>query len=444
MLRPLVALLVACVLLPASEPTPEEVEILTLMNRFRADPTGEVARWGGKPQGWVAQNVDWAMFEKEMSELKPAPPLVFDLSALTSARSHSTYMIHNGLGHDELADKQGFTGKSFSDRMKAAGFVGSPGGENCFRDAPSALGSHIGFIIDTGPGGPGGMQPGRGHRTNMINPGFSVVGPGAVQHSGRFSVTHNFGRGKNRAAGGEVFTDTNRNGRFDAGEGRGGVVIRTADGKASTTTWASGGYVLVLHSSAEVVLVAGDGGYQQRFPAGKDNVCFSWNVPPQADLDRADALLAALGDAAGDPAQDERLFRKLVDLHLATEGLALDPGRQTRIDSLVKPVVPGITATKQAITAALATAPTELPQALKGPQKTYRGTALAAWLAEAERVGEAAAAVANLEKHPSVSRRDVQKLHDLLTQAAEAMRDGSFRSRMSELAGTVAGRLQRL
>jgi Cysteine-rich secretory protein family len=440
--------LAALAVLPGAEPTAEEVEILELMNRFRADPQGEVDRWGGKPEGWVAQGVDWAMFVKEMQALKPAPPLVFDLAALQSARSHSTYMIHNGLGHNEQKGKQGYTGDSFSARMKAAGCTAAAGGENCYRDAPSALGSHIGFIIDTGPGGPGGMQPGRGHRMNMINPGYTVVGPGAMPHSGRLSVTHNFGRGKNRAAGGVVYTDANRNGRFDAGEGRGGVAIRTADGKASTRTWASGGYVLSLPSAGEVVLVAGDDaqGYRQSFPAGKDNVAFSWNVPPQADLDRADALLAAVGDASGDPAADARLFRKLVDLHLATRGLALDPARQDKIKGLVAPVAPGIAAAQQAVTAALAGGDAKaLAAVLEAPQRTYRGTAFATWLDEAEQVGKAATAVANMEKAGAeAARRDVQKLHELLTQAASSLSAAEFRARMNTLAGTVAARLQRM
>ena len=69
--------------------------------------------------------------------------------------------------------------------MKAAGFTGSDRGENCFAAANNAWQSHVGFLIDFGPGGTGGMQAGRGHRINMASPGSNVVGPGAVANGGQ-------------------------------------------------------------------------------------------------------------------------------------------------------------------------------------------------------------------------------------------------------------------
>ena len=206
---------------PYPEPTAEEVAILDYMNRFRADPSGEADRINSASDlpGFFWKGVDRAMFTAEVKALKPAPPLVFDLQALKAARQHAHYMIVNNiLTHVQKAGSPGFTGKSFSDRMKVAQFKGSPGGENAFRDAGNAWQSHAGFIIDFGPGGPGGMQKGRGHRRNMISTNFNVVGPSALPHSNRFSVVHNFGKVKGRFVGGVIYTDRNKNGAFDPGE----------------------------------------------------------------------------------------------------------------------------------------------------------------------------------------------------------------------------------
>src|SRR6185436_3640692 len=92
---------------PDPEPTVDETLILELMNRFRADPVGEVERLlkPGESNPW--RGVDWAMFTKEMKALQPAAPLVFNLKLLDAARKHSHYMVLNGLTHIEEPNKAG-------------------------------------------------------------------------------------------------------------------------------------------------------------------------------------------------------------------------------------------------------------------------------------------------------------------------------------------------
>ena len=165
---------------PSREPTPEETLILEYMNRFRSDPRGEAGIILGAVK--KGNGVDWKMFEKEMKQLKPSPALVFSLELLDSARNHSWCMIHNGLGHEEVPGRKGFTGRSPGDRTKVAGYRGRGAGENAFAASGGPWHSHWGYIVDAGPGGSGGMQPGRGHRRNMLCPGYREVGPGGIPY----------------------------------------------------------------------------------------------------------------------------------------------------------------------------------------------------------------------------------------------------------------------
>jgi hypothetical protein len=424
---------------PSPEPTDEETVILEYINRFRADPAAEADRiLAAKGRLWTPKGLDWQMFEQEVKALKPAPPLVFDLAALASARRHSFYMLHNGLGHVEEAGKEGFTGKSFSDRMKAAGFAGGPGGENCYRDSGGAEHSCMGFIIDFGDGGPGGMQPGRGHRTNLANPGFNVMGPGALPHGGnRLAVTHNLGRVKGRFAGGVVYVDRDRDGAYDAGEGRGGVVVTTADGKARAITWTSGAYALPLPGDAAGELVAEAGGlrYALPFAAGKDNLTFSWAIPPEEDLKRADMLIARVEALPDDGGQTRSRFTSLVELHLTATVLCLDPPRRERVAALTAVVGPQVVADTAALLAAVDGDDAAAAAALvRAGRQTYRGTAREPLYLDAAVFLEAKRAVGNVVARPEAfTGAQKAKLVELVAQTREKVVTGEFLTRVDAL-----------
>lgn len=430
---------------PSPEPTADEVQIVELMNRFRADPKAEAARiLALKGQYWHPADVDWTMFQTEMAAIPAQPPLVIDLEALASARRHSFYMIHNGLCHDEVEGKEGFVAKGFAERMKAAGFGGAPGGENCFRDSKDAVNSHFGFIVDFGKGGPGGMQPDRGHRTNMARAGINVVGAGAVPLSdGKgLSVTHNLGTVKGRFAGGVVYVDKNRNGAFDPGEGRGGVTVATADGKATTLTWASGGFTLRLPGEAATAVVVSNGAqkYQVAAPAGSANVALSWAIPPEEDLKQADKMISEVEAIADTPANQTRRFKALVNLHLATAVLCLDPPRAAKVQALTGAVAAQLAEAKTAVLAAA-----DLPDAAKARPavdaglKTFAGTAAEAWFKEGDTWTKAATAVANVEKTPErFTPKQRLDLMGLIGKARDACALGEWKARYTALQVRVA------
>ncbi|HYG76712.1 MAG TPA: CAP domain-containing protein [Planctomycetota bacterium] len=408
------------------EPSAEEVLILEYMNRFRADPVAEADRLapGGEKiaaaRMSVPGNIDWEMFKKEVKALKSAPPLVMNLNLLDAARKHSHYMILNELTHVEDPSKPGFTAKDPGERCKLAGYPPGMYGENAFRDAGSVMYSHAGFIIDWGEG-PGGMQPTRGHRANMINREFREIGAGALPHNNRLSVTHNFGaRNVPRLAGGVVYFDKNGNNFYDIGEGVGGVTITAADG-STTSTWKSGGFALDLKGTAATTLTAEFQGqkYTKTFEAGKDNIKFDWIVPEKVALDRADQLLAAV-DKVKDTSTPA-YFRAVVALHLGVRGLSLSSDRQKRIDDLTKTIGPELdTRQKNVLEAMENMDPQKFQKVLGESRKPYNGTVAETWFKEAEVTANMKLGVANFQKQAAVAKPSPQDRKTLASQL-EAM-----------------------
>jgi hypothetical protein len=388
---------------PDPEPTPEETLTLELMNKFRADPKAEGERIfsevkAGKTS-WLGDGVDMDMFLQEMKALAAAPPLVFNLKLLESARKHSFYMIHNGLGHVEENGLKGYVAKEFSERIRAAGYVGNTGGENCFAKGPGIYFSHIGFIIDRGPGGTGGMQPARGHRMNMISAGFREVGAAALPDNKVFSVTHNFGaRRVPRLCGGVMFMDRNNNGFYDIGEGLGGVKISAGAG-GSTQSWKSGAFTLDLKNNEKATITAEFSGiaFAKTFEAGAQNIKLDWNVPEKESLDLADKLLKKAGEVAN--RQTPQFFNAVVELHMACGGLALDAERSNKIRELTKDVGPQLAAAQLAVREALANFDAKkFPNVLQTGQKPFTSSPAGAWFKEAGIVGTSKAALLNFER----------------------------------------------
>ena len=416
----------AAVYQPSSpEPTDDEVVILELMNRFRADPVGEADRIlnAGNLPSWFWRGVDRAMFESEMKALKSSPPIVFDLQALLSARQHSHYMmINNKQGHSQTKGKPGFTGAKFSDRMRFAKFSGSPGGENAFMQSGSAWESHAGFIIDFGPGGEGGMQKGRGHRKNMINPRFNVVGPGALPNGGGLSVVHNFGTVKKRFIGGAIFSDANRNGIYDPGEGYANVEMKLEGSGTSTATWKSGGYTMEIPKGAETLVIK-VAGLENRIPLaeGSDNIRFSWAVPPEEARKAADALITKVTELEDTERNKSKRRVALVNLYMGAQELDLDQQRKVTIEQLTATVAKELQDAQAAYLSAIEANDERTLRTLKRDFKLWRGSKAADWFAQAEILGRAAKGVVGWrsakEAGQAIDERNVKKLIKALEAA---------------------------
>lgn len=243
-----------------SAPTANEQYLLELINRGRADPSAEAARYNiglnaGLPAGTISTS--------------PKQPLAFSPLLNTAARGHSQWMIDtNNFSH------VGQGGSNAGDRMQGAGyrFVGAWGwAENISwkgTTAPASTINYIEYLNDRHAD----LYSRPGHRVNQMHDSYREVGLGVVQ--GRFTsgsttynalmITEDFAvSGTSVFLTGVVYDD----GRVKAdrfytpGEGLGGVTmaaVNHADGQRITAkTWASGGYSLPLPAGTYTVTASG-------------------------------------------------------------------------------------------------------------------------------------------------------------------------------------------
>lgn len=315
---------------PDPEPTPEETLILEYINRGRADPPAEGARIASAGRKYTG--IDLKMFRKEMDQIKPSAPLVFNLDLLKAARRHAHYQILNGQGHDEIPGKKGFTGKDPGERVKVVGYGYQGVAENVFVDGRSPWHAHGEFIVDRGDDGTGGMQPGRGHRVNVFGDTFREYGGSYLPHSSKASVTQVFGtRGGGRFAGGVAYVDRNKDGFYDIGEGMGGIQM-TGGGK-TVKTWKSGAYCLAIGRGKVAITAAyNDHKYTKTLPAGPDNVKFDFVIPQTADVKRVKTMLAMV--RRYEDTNNKRHFRAIVNLILKTQNAVIDNATREKITAV--------------------------------------------------------------------------------------------------------------
>ena len=267
---------------PDPEPTPEEVLLLELINRFRIDPVADAQRIRANPGVHAAKRtIDWTQFEAEIAATKAAQPLVMNLKLLLSARRHAYYLsVNNKRGHVEEDALSGFTGEKMPQRVVEAGYQWTSWYENVYV-APSAWDVHAGFVVDFSHKSADGMQEGRGHRVNMLRPELREIGTGTFPRENDTVYTEGFGnrKGVARFIGGVVIVDRDADGFYDVGEGVGGVTVTSSDG-AQTKTWKSGGYTLELQTTDAVTLTFTKGRRKQviEVPAGDTNVKVDWSM----------------------------------------------------------------------------------------------------------------------------------------------------------------------
>lgn len=307
-------------------PSAEETQSLIFLNQLRADPIWETERILFGAQGGISgmRHLDHEKCRQEMVQLKPVPPLVYNMLLTTSARHHARYMIiNNTVNHDERQGHEGFTGVSPAQRIIAVRYPGMPMGENVYRNAVTAWNSHRGFIIDWGPDADG-MQSPRGHRLSCMSSYNREIGIASVRFEKKryFATCHNFGnnRAVPRFIGGVFFRDANANAYYDLGEGVGGIRI-TADSGEETQTTASGNFTLPMqHRNACSIRVQHDGQtFTWTYSAGNENVWLHAVVPDKGERQKVDALLLAYETSEKMQADILRVWWKTRHLSMSQE-----------------------------------------------------------------------------------------------------------------------------
>lgn len=226
------------------DPTAEEIQMLELINRARADAAAEAARLKATTDPDVLAavsyfNVNFNAMTNQFAELtQTTQPLSMNARLLASARLHSLDMFNNVFqGHDSSANPlpPNEPGDSLLTRIERQGYSYGALAENVFAYAQNTWHAHAGFNIDWG-NGPDGMQNPAGHRLAIHNPDFREVGIGltwgtntiGANSVGPLLVTQDFGTAPGGGLPfitGVIYDDANTNNLYDPGEGIGGVRI---------------------------------------------------------------------------------------------------------------------------------------------------------------------------------------------------------------------------
>ncbi len=243
----------------ALNPSAFEQEMLELTNRFRTDPANEYARLiksDAPLQSHDAEvtpqltfsKVDANMLRSELSQLAPSPPLAWNEIMQDLATAQNDTMISKN-------SQEHFPG--LSNALFSRGVPIETGtAQNAFYNnlgiGKTPFFVHSAYVIDWAAGAPGatgGMQPGRGHRMNMLNPIYNQTAS-AIKQTSSLVSTQFFAKvsSAQKMAVGSVFEDKNKSGFYDAGEGIGGVqiVFDGPSGRFTTTSMTAGGYQIVL------------------------------------------------------------------------------------------------------------------------------------------------------------------------------------------------------
>lgn len=322
------------VLASTLDATPQEQELLERINRFRADPAGELDRIFSSitEKKLTARNplVNDALalyqyprnsietFLKEWKTLSAAPPLAIDSALDAAAATHNRTMIsRNDVSHQTNGER------NLADRVVAAGFETGLTNE----DGSPALGENVGgsfaangsfsvasfifeaFAVDWG-------VPSHSHRDALANATFTEIGLSVASTSkavGPYVATTDLGtsvlgaRTDGAYLLGVVFDDSDRDLFYDAGEGIADatLTIERVDGsetpqKVEVSSSDAGGYQLFLLNGTYRVTVFGEG---FATPVTK-TVSINDGVNAKLDFRTADASAAPpVVDLNGDDAE---------------------------------------------------------------------------------------------------------------------------------------------
>jgi len=235
----------------AKQPTAQEVLVVELINRARANPEAEATRLGiGLNDGITGTQIS----------ATPKQPLAHNLLLIDSARIHSQWMLDA-----DIFSHTGSNNSSATERMSAAGYVFSgswTSGENIAWGGTTGSSINLtSYAISQHEG----LFESPGHRVNILNANFREIGIG--QKQGYFfsngnnylssMLTQNFARsGSSYYLTGVVYSDTNNNDFYDVGEGMSGITI-SFNGK-SYPVYATGAYTIPVSNGSYDLTITGD------------------------------------------------------------------------------------------------------------------------------------------------------------------------------------------
>ncbi len=244
-------------------PTAEEQLYIEYINRARSNPAAEGIRLANTTDSEVVAaytyfGLNRTLMKAEMSALPQCPPLAPNASLTTASRGHSQWMLARGV----QLHTQTNPSSTISGRVIAAGFDLALISENISAYSKDVFYGHASFETDWGPGGTGGMQAGRGHRTNIHNPAYREIGVGVANgiHPtnnliGPQLVTQNIGTRKMSGyfATGVAYFDFNSNNFYDIGEGLGGLTVKVSGSNYYCITAEGGGWSIPISASSGTV-----------------------------------------------------------------------------------------------------------------------------------------------------------------------------------------------
>lgn len=258
----------------AFSPTANEQYMLELLNRMRENPAAELGFLTSSLSGEARSadpdvddaldffNVSGPTLQSQWNSLVAAQPLAWNESLYNAATGHNQVLIAHDTQSHQVIDGA-FVEPNLSSRVQNAGYSNATTfGENVYSYSDTVFFGHAGFAIDWGgTSATGGIQPGAGHRVNMMNNSYREVGIAITPESnpntdvGPLVITQDLGTrtglaGKSYLLG-VVYDDTTGNDFYTPGEGLGGVTITATPLSGSptpivTTTMSAGGYQLLL------------------------------------------------------------------------------------------------------------------------------------------------------------------------------------------------------
>ena len=255
--------------LASGGPSAQAQEMLEMLNLARTNPAQTADRVTSNLDSDVTATinhygVDLNQVRREIASAARKQPLAWNDRLASAAQKHSQDQASNG-----FQSHTGSNGSDMNSRVDGEGYGRRVStAENAYAYAKSVDHAMKAFLIDWGVAS-------KGHRNNILQPNtpdsssYREVGIGIAASQrpdfGPNVVTQDFGsrEGAKAILLGVAFDDTNRDSSYDAGEGKGGVVIdikNLADNSlASVETWDQGGYQIELNpGSYQVSARVGD------------------------------------------------------------------------------------------------------------------------------------------------------------------------------------------